>query len=84
MEILLFRYVMINRYESEPTPGDSEGQGSLVCGSPWGRKELDATEHHHQRQSQTGLEETPKFYDCGLSKKAWRNTETQTHREKTM
>ena len=28
-------------YESEGTPGDSEGQGSLVCYSPWGHKELD-------------------------------------------
>ena len=25
------------------TVGDSEGQGSLVCYSPWGRKELDMT-----------------------------------------
>ena len=25
-------------------PGDSEGQGSLVCRSPWGYKELDTTE----------------------------------------
>ena len=24
--------------------GDSEGQGSLVCYSPWGRKELDTTQ----------------------------------------
>ena len=24
--------------------GDSEGQGSLVCFSPWGHKELDMTE----------------------------------------
>ena len=23
-------------YESEQTPGDNEGQGSLVCYSPWG------------------------------------------------
>ena len=27
----------------EPTPGDSEGQGSLACCSPWGRKESDTT-----------------------------------------
>ena len=33
-----------NGYESELTPGDSEGQGSLVCCSPWGRKVLDRTE----------------------------------------
>ena len=25
-------------------PGDSEGQGSLACYSPWGHKELDMTE----------------------------------------
>ena len=32
-----------NRHESETTPGDSGGQGSLACCSPWGRKELDTT-----------------------------------------
>ena len=25
-------------YESETTPGDTEGQGSLACSSPWGRR----------------------------------------------
>ena len=29
--------------EFEQTLGDSEGQGSLVCCSPWGCKELDTT-----------------------------------------
>ena len=33
----------VNGHESEPIPGDSEGQGSLVCCSLWGRKELDMT-----------------------------------------
>ena len=28
----------------EETPGDREGQGSLVCCSPWSRKESDITE----------------------------------------
>ena len=27
----------------EQTPGDGEGQGSLMCCSSWGRKELDTT-----------------------------------------
>ena len=27
--------------------GDSEGQGSLVCCSPWGHKELDTTEQQN-------------------------------------
>ena len=33
----------LNRHESEKTPGDSEGQGSLVCCSLWGCKESDMT-----------------------------------------
>ena len=33
-----------NRHEFEQTPGDSEGQGSLLCCSPWGHKESDTTE----------------------------------------
>ena len=28
----------------EQAPGDGEGQGCLVCCSPWGCKELDMTE----------------------------------------
>ena len=33
-----------NGDEFEQTLGNGEGQGSLVCCSPWGRKELDTTE----------------------------------------
>ena len=35
----------INGHEFEQAPGDGEKQGSLVCCSPWGCKELDTTEH---------------------------------------
>ena len=34
----------LNGHEFEQVPGDGEGQGSLVCCSPWGHKELDMTE----------------------------------------
>ena len=34
----------LNAHESEQSPGDSEGQGSLSCCSSWGHKELDTTE----------------------------------------
>ena len=34
---------LLNAHESEQTPGDSEGQGSLACCSPWGDKESDTT-----------------------------------------
>ena len=34
----------LNGCEFEQALGDGEGQGSLVCWSSWGRKELDTTE----------------------------------------
>ena len=34
----------LNGHEFEQALGDSEGQGSLECCSPWGRKELNMTE----------------------------------------
>ena len=37
----------LNGHEFELAPGDGEGQGSLACCRPWGRKELDTSEHHH-------------------------------------
>jgi len=33
----------LNGHEFEQTPGDGEGQGSLVCCSSWGHKEWDTT-----------------------------------------
>ena len=37
-------YFHCKGYEFEQTLGDSEGQGSLACCSPWGCKESDTTE----------------------------------------
>ena len=34
----------LNAHEFEQALGDSEGQGSLPCCSPWGCKESDTTE----------------------------------------
>ena len=36
-------YQWLKGHESEQTPRDSEGQGTLGCCSPWGCKESDAT-----------------------------------------
>jgi len=36
-------YRQLNGHEFEQALGDGEGQGSLVCISPWGPKELDTT-----------------------------------------
>ena len=45
----------INEHESEQTPGDSEEQGSLVCCSPWGSKELDMTGHTYTKSQTRAL-----------------------------
>ena len=37
----------LNGHEFEKTPRDSEGQGTLVCHSLQGHKELDMTERLH-------------------------------------
>ena len=34
----------LDGHELEQTPGVGDGQGSLACCSPWGRKESDMTE----------------------------------------
>ena len=34
----------LNEHELEQAPGDGEGQGSLVCCSPWSHKVSDTTE----------------------------------------
>ena len=41
-EIVIWHH-QLNGHESEQTLGDSGGQRSLTCYSPWGRKELDMT-----------------------------------------
>ena len=34
----------LDGHEFEQAPGDAEGQGSLMCYSPWGLKEWDTIE----------------------------------------
>ena len=48
----------LNGYEYEQTPGDSEGQGRLGCCSPWGRKELEATEQQKSLEKMTSFHRT--------------------------
>ena len=45
----------LNGLEFEQTPGDSEGQGSLVCCNPWDHKELDMTEQLNNKNARMGL-----------------------------
>ena len=44
-------YHRLNGHEFEQTQGDSEGQGSLVCCSPWDHEELDIMIEYQQQTS---------------------------------
>ena len=51
----------LNEHEFEQTVGDSEGQGSLACCSPWGHKESDTTQ-----QLKTKLKQSSKVDKRGM------------------
>ena len=46
----------LNRHEFEQVLGDSEGQGSLACCSPWGCKESDMTERLNNNKKYKEIE----------------------------
>ena len=48
-------YHSLDGHEFEQAPGDGEGQGSLVCCSPWGHKESDATEKLNNNNQSSDL-----------------------------
>ena len=50
----------LNGHEFEQAPGDGEGQGSLVCCSPWGCKESDMTEWLNNSNNNRGSRFWPK------------------------
>ena len=58
--------------ESEQTPRDSEGQGRLVCCSPWGHKGLDMNEQlNNDREVNWGLMRSLWATMCLGSHKKW-------------
>ena len=52
----------LNGHEFEQFPGIGDGQGSLACCSPWGRKELDTTEWLNWTVNLNGLEFLRNFW----------------------
>ena len=55
----------LNGHESEQAPGIGDGQGGLVCCSPWGHKELDATEQlNWSDQTPHTCQGNVKYTDC--------------------
>ena len=54
----------LNGHEFEQALGDGEGQGSLACCSPWGRKESDMTEQQQNRSCVwSGMHRIPEKID---------------------
>ena len=45
----------LNGHEFEQAPGDSAGQGSLLCCGPWGHRESDMTERLNNNKTTTDL-----------------------------
>ena len=42
----------LDGHEFEQAQGVGNGQGSLMCCSPWGRKESDTTEHLNNNKNE--------------------------------
>ena len=73
----------LNGHESEQTLGDSEGQRSLVCCSPWGHKKSDMTEQLNKSSLNDTTEikwtaiESSKVFDKKLTGKVKDNKTTK-------
>ena len=52
----MLEYHQCNGHELGQTSGDYEGQGSLVCNSPWGHRESDRTERLNNNQFVVGFQ----------------------------
>ena len=48
----------LNGHEFAQTLGVGDGQGSLVCCSPWGRKESDTTERLNKKEHRSEVSES--------------------------
>ena len=67
----------LNGHEFEQALGDDEGQESLACCSPWGRKELDRTKRLNNNNGQAGIVHNRSMKDQQHNEK---NTITSQHR----
>ena len=47
-------HYQLKGHEFQQAPGGGEGQGSLVCYSPWGHKESDTTEPLNNKKAESG------------------------------
>ena len=65
-----------NGHEFEQTPGDHEGQGSLVCYSPWGGKESDITKQLNNSKDEVTerLRKLSRSQSCGEAESCFDHT----------
>ena len=49
------RHHRLDGHEAEQAPGDGEGQGSLACCRPWGRRESDTTEQPNNNEAMLSI-----------------------------
>ena len=54
MRVAVGRHPRLDGQEFEQAPGDSDGRGSLVCCSPWGRKESDMPDRPNNKSLTEG------------------------------
>ena len=59
----------LNGHEFEQALGVSDGQGSLACCSPWGRKESNTTERLNWTE---GLEGRRRYWELQCAVSGWR------------
>ena len=62
----------LNGFEFEQTPGEAEGQGSLVYCSPCGCKESDTTERLNNKATWTLLRSLRCHFHCSRHQTRWR------------
>ena len=67
----------LNGHEFEQALGDGEGQGSLVCCSPWGRKESDMTEWLNNKFCYMKKYYLPNTFTSIKQKCTWRRAKKQ-------
>ena len=56
----------LSRHEFEKATGDGEGQGSLVCCSPWGHKESGTTEWLNKQYGNNHLSKSLLYSRCQI------------------
>ena len=76
----------LNGHEFEQTQGDGEGQGSLVCCSPWGHEDLDMTKRLNNNNNVNFMIGNPLQYSClenPMDRGAWQATVPRVTKSQT-